>query len=163
MARNAALLVLLLLAAPWMPLTHVSLDAPAPSPAGVWTSTDTTFLDGSTEHAASLGPGLSGFVRYATVPGAGLAQGSVDYSLTPSEVVEQDAYSLATGGLSGIAANTSVTANGLVLTTTLGDHHSPATPASKCPPRCSGPGRSPSMSSAWCATAASAVPSRART
>ena len=120
MARNAALLVLLLLAAPWMPLTHVSLDAPAPSPAGVWTSTDTTFLDGSTEHAASLGPGLSGFVRYATVPGAGLAQGSVDYTLTPSEVVEQDAYSLATGGLSGIAANTSVTANGLVLTTTLG-------------------------------------------
>jgi len=120
MARNAVLLVLLLLAAPWMPLTHVSLDGPSSSPAGVWTSTDATFLDGSTEHEASLGSGLSGFVRYATVPGAGLAQGSVDVSLTPSEVAEHDTYSLATGGLSGIAANTSVTANGLVLTTTLG-------------------------------------------
>lgn len=120
MTRNAVVLVLLLLAAPWMPLTDLSLDGSSATPAGVWTGTSATFVDGSTEHVASLGPGLSGYVQYATVPGAGLAEGSVDVSLTPSEVAEQQTYSLATGGLSGIAANTSVTANGLVLTTTLG-------------------------------------------
>ena len=120
MVRNALMLVVLMLAACFLPALPVHLEDDAFPAAATWTASESTFNDGATNHSAALCPGCSGAADYANVAGAGLASGSVDAVLEPVQVGQQDGFSVAGGSLTGIPTNMSVTSAGLVLTTTLG-------------------------------------------
>ena len=78
MVRNALMLVVLMLAACFLPALPVHLEDDTFPAAATWTASESTFNDGATNHSAALCPGCSGAADYANVAGAGLASGSVD-------------------------------------------------------------------------------------
>ena len=96
------------------------LGAGPSAPLAAWSATETSFQDGSTEHADVLCPGCGGTASFATTSGAGLSVGQANLSLEPTTVAEQAAYTFAAGTLTGLATNMTVGQNGLALTTTLG-------------------------------------------
>ena len=118
--RRALALVLLLFFATGLPLASHALDDAVPAPSAAWSASETTFLDGSTEHTDTLCSGCGGAAAFATTSGAGLTVGQTNLSLEPATVAEQASYTFAAGTLTGTPTNMTVGPNGLSLTTTLG-------------------------------------------
>ncbi|MGB2506645.1 MAG: hypothetical protein ACPIFP_02865 [Candidatus Poseidoniaceae archaeon] len=118
--RRAVGLVLLLLVATGLPVVpHALEDAPHP-PFAAWSTTETAFEDGSTEHTDVLCSGCGGTASFTTTSGAALTVGAANLTLEPTSVSEQASYSFAAGTLTGTPTNMTVGQTGLSLTTTLG-------------------------------------------
>ena len=111
--RRAVGLVLLLLVATGLPVVpHAFEDAPRP-PFAAWSTTETAFEDGSTEHTDVLCSGCGGTASFTTTSGAALMVGAANLTLEPTSVSEQASYSFVAGTLTGTPTNMTVGQTGL--------------------------------------------------